>query len=519
MNQGTVCLLAGPRRVSWTMLLGGVLSGSLVALPLVFLVLRATQTGWEKMWALISSIEVAVLLGNTVILALSATFLCALIGVGAAWLVERTDLPGRRVWIVLLALPVALPDFVVGYAWVSLFPSFHGFPAAVLIMTSTLYPLVFLPVAARLRTLDPLLGEIGQSLGLSPFKNFLRVTLPQIRGAVLGGCLLVALGLLAEYGAFEVVRYQTFTTAIFTEFTLGFDTPGACAESLVLVALGLLILAAQQRAKGLGLEVRSGPGVRRHPARHSLGRGTFPVFFLLFLLSALSLCLPLSSVVYWLLQGSSSTLPQASIFSALFNTTKYSASAAAMATILAIAVARFSVRRRSLAGALLEKLAYLPQAVPGVVIGLCLVFFAINTMPFLYQSPFLLAIAYTILFFPLAVVAVRAVTGQASPRLEEAAMSLGVRRPSVFWRVTVPIVFPGLAASFALVFLSASTELTATLLLHPTGAQTLATEFWRYTSEVSYGAAAPYAALIVIISVLPAVVVGKKTEIWPRSDS
>ena len=98
-------------------------------------------------------------------------------------------------------------------------------------------------------------------------------------------------------------------------------------------------------------------------------------------------------------------------------------------------------------------------------------------------------------------------------------MSLGVRRPSVFWRVTVPIVFPGLATSFALVFLSASTELTATLLLHPTGAQTLATEFWRYTSEVSYGAAAPYAALIVIISVLPAIVVGKKTEIWPRSGS
>jgi iron(III) transport system permease protein len=518
MNQRAARLFADPWRVSWTALLGAVLSGCLIALPLIFLVLRASQTGWGKVWTLISSVHVAVLLGNTVILAMSTTFFCALIGVGTAWLVERTALPGRRVWIVLLTLPVALPDFVVGYAWVSLFPSFHGFLAAVLIMTLTLYPLVFLPVAARLRNLDPLLGEIGQSLGLTSFRNFLCVTLPQIRSAVLGGCLLVALGLLAEYGVFEIVRFQTFTTAIFTEFTLGFDTPGACAQSLVLVALGLLILAVEQKARGLGREVRSGPGAQRHLARHPLGRGKVFVLFLLLLLSALSLCLPLFSVVYWLLQGSSSTLPPASIFSALFNTVKYSAWAAAIATILAIPVARLSVRNRSFAGVFFEKLAYLPQAIPGVVIGLCLVFFAINTMPLLYQTPFLLVIAYAILFFPLAVVAVRAVTNQASPRLEEVALSLGVRRPSIFWRVTFPIIFPGLAASFALVFLSASTELTATLLLHPTGAQTLATEFWRYTSEVSYGAAAPYAAFIVTISVLPAVLVGKRTEIWLRLD-
>jgi iron(III) transport system permease protein len=167
-------------------------------------------------------------------------------------------------------------------------------------------------------------------------------------------------------------------------------------------------------------------------------------------------------------------------------------------------------------GIALEKASYLPQAIPGVVVGLSLVFFAINFMPFFYQTPFLLVAAYTILFFPLALVAVRASAVQVPRRLEEAALSLGLRKTSVFLRVTVPILFPGLAASFALVFLSSSTELTATLLLHPTGTQTLATQFWRYTSEVSYGAAAPYAALMIAISLFPALLVGRRMERWPR---
>ncbi|HYB22302.1 MAG TPA: iron ABC transporter permease, partial [Solirubrobacteraceae bacterium] len=88
--------------------------------------------------------------------------------------------------------------------------------------------------------------------------------------------------------------------------------------------------------------------------------------------------------------------------------------------------------------------------------------------------------------------------------LEEVAGSLG-RRPAAVWmRVTLPLIARGLAAAFALVFASAATELTATLLLHPTGVNTLATQFWAYASELSYGAAAPYALLMVAISAAPA---------------
>ena len=503
--QAEALVLARPNR-------GRPLAACLVALPLFFLFLRASQAGWDRVWALISSYHVAQLLGNTILLAGTTTTLCALIGVISAWLVERTELPGRKVWSVLLILPVALPDFVVGYGWTSLFPSFHGLPAAVLIMTSTLYPMVYLPVAASLRRFDPLLAEIGQSLGLSPWKNFVRVTIPQIRTPVLGGCLVVILGVLAEYGTFEIVRFQTFTTAIFTEFSLGFDTSGACAQSLVLVCLGLLVLVVEQRSGGRGREVRSGPGVRRRVRRYSLGRGSPLILLLLTLLAAFSLGLPFFSISYWLFQGNSSTLPKASLLSAAINTVTYSAGAAALATLLAIPVAYFSLRNRSWLGILLEKASYLPRAIPGVVVGLSLVFFSINLTPGIYQTSYLLIGAYTVLFFPLAVVAVRASASRVPPGLEEAALSLGIGKYSTFRRVTLPILFPGLAVSFALVFLLASTELTATLLLHPTGAQTLATQFWRYTSEVSYGAAAPYAGLIVIISLFPALLIGRGAE-------
>ena len=141
-----------------------------------------------------------------------------MIGTAAAWCVERTDLPGRRVWAVLVVVPLAIPDFVVSFGWNSLWTWVHGFRGAVIVMTLAVYPLVYLPVAASLRSADPGQEEVARSLGSAAVRTFVRITLGQAKGAILGGCLLVALVLLAEYGAFEILGYQTFTTEIFTEF-------------------------------------------------------------------------------------------------------------------------------------------------------------------------------------------------------------------------------------------------------------------------------------------------------------
>ena len=152
------------------------------------------------------------------------------LGVGVAWCVERTDLPGRRVWAVLAALPITVPAFVTSYSWVSITPAVQGFAGAAAIVTLAYYPLVYLPVAAVLRGTDPALEESARSLGMGPWRTFFRVTLPQTRLALLGGGLLVAVHLLSEYGAFAMLRFQTFTTAIYDEYRLSFD--GAAASML-----------------------------------------------------------------------------------------------------------------------------------------------------------------------------------------------------------------------------------------------------------------------------------------------
>src|SRR5580692_914699 len=205
---------------------------AVLVVPLVFLLLQARQVGWGQLSSLLFRQLTATLLWNTVRLTVVVTAASAVIGTAAAWFTERTDLPGRRMWVVLVVIPVAIPDFVVSFGWVSVAPSLHGFFGAALVMTLAVYPLVYLPVAASFRGADPGQEEVARSLGLGRARTFWRVTLAQARSAILGGCLLVSLALLAEYGAFEILRYQTFTTEIFTEFDVGFDPAAACGLAL-----------------------------------------------------------------------------------------------------------------------------------------------------------------------------------------------------------------------------------------------------------------------------------------------
>jgi len=501
---------SGWRRWPLISIAGGVIASAGVLVPVAFLVVQAQDSGWGTLKRLLFRHSTAVLLWNTVRLTVACTVLCAVLGVGAAWLVQRSDLPLRRLWAVLLVLPLGVPDFVVGFGWISIVPSLHGYPAAVMIMTLSLYPLVYLPVAAAMGNLDASLHEAARSLGLSPWRAFLRVTLRQVWPAVLGGCLLVTLGLLAEYGAFEIVQYQTFTVQIFTEFKLGFDAAAACALSLVLVGLSVAVLGGELALTGRGRVFRGGPGAARLSGRVGLGRWRVPALISLATLVGLALGVPLGSLVYWMARGDSSTLPSTSILAAAGHTAEYSAAAAAIATLLAVPVCTLALRHRNRVTVLIERLAYLPMALPGLVVALGLVAFSVRYALNLYQSALELVIAYAILFLPLAVVGVRSAMSQSSPRLEEVARSLGSGPAEVFRRITLPLIAPGLGAAFALVFISSATELTATLLLRPTGVNTLATQFWTYTTNFSYGAAAPYAGLMVLISAVPAYLLSRR---------
>lgn len=491
------------RRAPRILTLTSVLVAGALLVPLAFLLLEAARAGWHPLMHLLLRRLTRVLLVNTVELAALVSAACAVLGTGSAWLIERTDIPGRHLWAVLVVLPVAIPDFVVGYSWHSIAPSVQGLPGATLVMSLALYPLVYLPVAAALRRADPAEEEVARSLGLGPLRTFMSVTLRQVRPAISGGCLVVCLAMLAEYGAFEIVRFQTFTTTIFAQFKLGFDIAGPAGLSIVLVLIGMVVLGGEAGLSTRGRLARSAgqaslPSRRRLPTLHRAG-----AMFGLALLAAAGLGVPIGTLVYWMVASHASTLPGASIWSAMAHTAGYSAAAALIATVLALPVALLSVRFRSPSAIALERSTYLVQSLPGVVVALALVYFASNYANGLLHSAPLLVAAYAVLFFPLALISVRTSVAQAPRRLEEVARSLGQTPQSALVRVTLPLVAPGLAAGFCLVFLSAVTELTATLLLVPTGVSTLATQFWAYQTATSYGAAAPYAVAIVALAAVP----------------
>ena len=377
-------------------------------------------------------------------------------------------------------------------------------------MTLAVYPLVFLPVAASLRNADPAQEEVARSLGLGRLATFWRVTVGQARLAILGGSILVGLVVLAEFGAFEILQFRTLTTQIYTEITVGFNQPAACAFSLILVALGGIMLFGENAARGGVRTSRLGAGAARELRPHPLGRSRTGVLGGMTALAVLALGVPIGAIIYLLLRGGTSTLPAASLASAAGHTFAYASAAGLVATLAALPIALLSVRFPRRQVRFLERANMLVLAVPGIVIALSLTFFTEHYLAGqLYQTPLLLVLAYAVMFFPMAVVAVRAAVARSPVGLEEIGSSLGARRSTVFRRVTLPLIGPGLVAAFCLVFLESATELTATLVLIPTNAQTLATQFWAYQSNVSYSQAAPYAGLMVLIAAVPSFILGR----------
>ncbi|MBA3523064.1 MAG: iron ABC transporter permease, partial [Geodermatophilaceae bacterium] len=245
---------------------------------------------------------------------------------------------------------------------------------------------------------------------------------------------------------------------------------------------------------------RIGSGAARPMTRFSLGRMTIPVLGGLTLLAVLSLLVPVGQLVRWLVVGSSTTFPWSTLAATALTTAALASGAALLTVLMALALGWLGERQRSRLGAWLERATYFGSAMPGIVVALALITVSIRLLPALYQTLPLLLLAYAILFLPRAVVNVRTALSQAPPLYDEVARSLGSRTPSRLARVTLPLMAPGLGAGAALVFLAVATELTATLLLAPTGTRTLATQFWTFSNTLSYGAAAPYAALMVAIS-------------------
>jgi iron(III) transport system permease protein len=488
-------------------------------IPIGYLVVRTTEAGWSRIAAELFTERVGTLLLRSVALAAVVTASCVVVGVGSAFLVVRTDLPARRLFGVLAALPLAVPTYVAGFAWISTVDGLEGFWAAALVLTLCSYPYVFLPVAAALTGSDPAQEEVSRALGRSAWRTFTGVTLRQVRPAMVAGGLLVALYVLSDFGAISLLRVDTLTRAIFTAFNLGFDRTGALvlATTLVTVTVLLLVLEGLTRRRGVRYARLGGAG--RPAARLRLGTARWPAAAGLGLVAAAALGLPAWAMLRWLDDGVSRPGSLVEVAAAAGNSLWVSLLGAALILALALPIGLLIARAPGPYARGLEGLSYLSHALPGLVIGLALVFFGINVAYPLYQTVWLLALAYAALFLPLAVGAVAAAAANAPPALEEVGKSLGRRSLAVFARITVPLTAPGIGAGAALAFLTCMKELPATLLLRPTGMDTLATELWTATSVAAFGAAAPYAALLVALAAVPTWMLARRTGLLDRGAS
>jgi iron(III) transport system permease protein len=500
--------------------LPSLLAAFLTAVPLVYIFLRAAEGGPGAYLQEVFSSATAYLLGRTLALVAGVVALSLLVAVPLAWLVSRTDLPGRRLWAVLGALPLVFPSYVAAFALVAVLrpkgylqswlaplgverlPEIaYGYSGALLALALFTYPYTYLLLVAALRKVDPAQEESSRALGVGRWGTFFRVVLPQLQGALYGGSLLVVLYTLSDFGAVSIVRYDTFTLSIYNAYRGLFDRSVAASLATVLVAVSLAFIATEGRLLRR-LRPPSGHATRPSPPI-PLGRWRWPALLFLGLVTLVTVVLPLGVVGYWGVRTAAAEKPLERAIEAAAGSLSVSLLAAVVAVALAVPLAAWAVRYRGRGSRLVERMATAGFALPGLVIALSLVFFAARYLPWLYQSVALLVIGYVVRFLPEALAAARSSFLAIAPSFEEAARSLGHGGWKVLTTLTLPLLRPGLAAGAGLVFLTSMKELPATLLLRPIGFETLATRIWSAASEGIYSEASLPSLVLVLVSILP----------------
>ncbi len=439
-------------------------------------------------------------LGNTLALIALTIVGSVIMGVPLAVFTAYVQGPFKKLWLVLLAAPLALPSYIGAFAMYFSFgqggeiesltgiptPPVNGLWGSALIMSLYTYPFVMMTTRASLLSQDGSLVNASRLLGLSLWMSLWRVVLPRSKNSIAAGALLAALYALSDFGTPAIMGLDTFTRVIFVEYN-AFGLSQAAMLSLQLMVIVGLVLFLESRVSGA--KERPGRHLTLWPARWQ---------YFLMLLSALpivfmAIILPMAIFTVWLVREGTGGFE----LSYAWNSAYASLLAAIVAVICAVPVAHAAIAGK--AGRLMERVTYFGFGVPGIVMGTALVYLGLQ-LPFLYQTLALLVVAYVLRFIPLAVGTVRTTAENLDSGMVKAARVLGASPREAFMRITLPLSLRGMIAGAALVFLEAMRELPATLMLGPTGFETLATYMWRVYEAGYFGRAAVPGLLLVALS-------------------
>ena len=516
----------------------------LVLLPLLVLALS-----WNSLdgtiWNHLLETQMARLLGNTLVLAVGVIVGVVLLGVSLAWLTSLCNFPGRRWLDWALMLPFAVPAYVLAFVMIGILDfagplqttlrgwlgndfrmvSIRSTGGVIFVLVLVFYPYVYMLARGAFLAQGRGLMEAARILGHSPWQAFWRVALPMARPAIGAGAALAVMETLADFGAVSVFNYDTFTTAIYKTWYGFYSLQTATQLASLLLLFVLLALYAERRAQGSKRfpgsdKPRQGPLFQLRGVRGWLATG----YCLLIL--ALAFVIPLVQLFYWLFTSGSDFDER--YWSLIRNTLTLGGIAAVTTVVVAMLLVlarRLQPIRRVRSAVALANLGY---ALPGSVLAVGIMFaFSVadnqlvvplqtwlgvdSPAPLLLGSLFALLLAYLIRFMAVASGPLDTALARIRPALPEAAHSLGHTGASVFWRVYLPLLMPGLLSAGLLVFVDVLKEMPATLLMRPFGWDTLAVRIHSLTAEGNWPEAALPAITLVATGLLPVIVLIRRS--------
>ena len=493
---------------------------ALIALPLLYVghsALSVKTAVWERLW----TTRIPELLFNTLSLAIGVGLFTFLLGVSIAWLVTRYQFWGCGFWKWAFILPLAIPSYVLAYVYTFLLDtggpveqvwqsmagpdsrifSPYSFSGALVVLTLNTFPFVYLLARAALQHLNVSFEEAARATGTSQWRIIFHVSLPLLRPALAAGLFLVILYVVSDFGAVSLLRFQTFTYAVYQQITGRFDYSAASALSLLLVVFALIFLIGERWFRRRSRFYQTTGRVRRSvpvPCRFAQTTAITLYFSLIF---CGAFALPTFLLAHWTIAAWGNGQISAAFFEYAWNSILLSGSAATLALVIGTPLAYLAWRRPTMLNLFCIQGAYTGYVLPGPVAALALLIIFSQTIPFLYGTILVLIIAYLIHFLPAGLQPIESTFQQITPNFEEAAKSLGVSGLQSFWRITLPLVRGGFLVAWILMFIQSMKELPATLLLRPVGFDTLAVRIWLEASEELYQLAAPPALLIIIMTV------------------
>jgi len=529
---------------------GMLLAGLAVLAPVLSLLVLAVQ-GSPGHWTHLLDHVLPHAFVQTVILLAGVGVLSAALGVGGAWLVTAYDFPGRTTLSWALMLPLAVPTYIVAYAYLDILhpigpvqgavrwvlgydsprdfrlPDLRNLPGAILLMGFVLYPYVYLTTRSMFATQAASLIEASRLLGHGPRSTFFRVVLPLARPALAVGLSLVLLETLNDIGASEFLGIQTLTVSVYTTWISRSDLAGAAQIALLMLCLVIALIAAERQGRR---RLRYSAGRRAHPLQPRPLHGA--AAWLAALLAAAPIVVGFLVPAAYLLEQTVGRLlqegpPSAQLLHAGLNTVGISLVAMLITLFLGLVVAwsaHIMVRPQPWQRAL-PRLATLGYALPGTVLAIGLLFpvtamdhglawlrdhLGLESMRLvLMGSPLVLAVAYAIRFLTISVGSIEAGLMRVAPSMEQAARLLNETLNGTLRRVHLPLLKPALATAALLVFVDSMKELSATLLLRPMNFETLATWLYGEAARGTYEEGAIAALGIVLAGLVPLIALAR----------